>query len=164
MSNTTGDENDVQERYDMKGIEVGEGTEEMKGVEEGKGTEEGKEGKKIDPLNFMDLVPVRAQEHIQQEWQVGFKQLRFESRFWNKFFVRLGATDHLIVRLDRMGSEIFGYVDGERNVRQILVLLELKHRDEDGLRDRLVEYLKRLKFHGFIDLTRDGQSIDMETN
>ena len=104
------------------------------------------------PLNFMELVPHRIREHIRKEWQYGFEEPRFKSRFWNRFFMFLGASEHLIVRLDRMGSEIFGHIDGERNVRRILSLLELKHLDEADLRARLVEYLKKLEYHGYIEL------------
>jgi hypothetical protein len=103
-------------------------------------------------MNFMDLIPVRMTEHIQKDWQVGFREPRFQSKFWNRFFMTLGASEHLVVRLDRMGSEIFGHIDGERNVRRILTLLEINHKDEDDLRDRLVAYLKRLEHHEYIEL------------
>lgn len=100
----------------------------------------------------MDIVPVRARKHIQKEWQIGFEEPRFKSRFWNRFFMLLGSSKNLTVRLDRMGSEIFGHIDGARNVRRILTLLELKHADEPDLKGRLVEYLKQLEYHGYIKL------------
>lgn len=109
-------------------------------------------------INFLDLIPERRTEHIQEEWQIGFKLPRFRSRFWSWFFVHLGASEEYIVRLDRMGSEIWGHIDGEKTVRQILVRLELKHTDQDELRDRLVHYLKRLEFHEFIVLNE--QSVE----
>lgn len=163
-----GDEQGTEENIDRpEGDEQGpeEYVERPEGDEQGleenvdrpEGNEPGQEGNRErseddQPLNFMDLVPIRIKEHIQQDWQVGFKQSRFESRFWNWFFVHIGATENFVVRLDRMGSEIFGYIDGKRNVRKILVRLEINHTDEEDLRDRLVNYLKRLKFHEFIDL------------
>jgi len=104
------------------------------------------------PLNYMLMIPHRIREHIQKEWQVGFEEPRFKSTFWNRFFVFLGASENLMVRLDKMGSEIYGYIDGERNVRRILSLLELKHPDKENLRDRLVGYLKRLEYHEYIEL------------
>jgi len=104
------------------------------------------------PQNFMDIVPIRKMEHIQEEWQVGFRLPRFKSRFWNRFFTSLGASETYIVRLDRMGSEIWGYINDERTVREILVRLELNHAGEEDLRDRLVHYLKRIQFHEFIKL------------
>ena len=117
---------------------------------------------KDEPLNFMHMVPHRIREHIQKEWQVGFPEPRFKSPFWNRFFVFLGASEHLTVRLDRMGSEIWGHIDGERNVRRILSLLELKHPDKENLRDRLVHYLKRLEYHGYIELREAGDGVIRE--
>ena len=111
-------------------------------------------------LNLMDLIPVRTRDHIQQGWQVGFREPRFRSRFWNRFFMALGSSEHLIVRLDRLGSEIYGYIDGERNVRRILSLLEMGHPGEKGLRERFVSYLKRLEHHGFIELTVKGGTVE----
>jgi len=103
-------------------------------------------------LNFLELVPVRAKEHIKKDWQVGFEVPRFQSRFWRWFFVHIGATENYIVRLDNMGSEIWGYIDGKRSVREVLALLELHHPEEEGLKERLLHYLRRLDFHGFIRL------------
>jgi hypothetical protein len=110
---------------------------------------------KEQPRNLMFMVPHRLRDHIQKEWQVGFEEPRFKSSFWNRFFIFLGASEHLIVRLDRMGSEIWGSIDGERNVRRVLSLLQLKHPDQEDLRDRLVDYLKRLEHHGYIEIRED---------
>lgn len=104
-----------------------------------------------EPRNFLDLIPIRNKEHVQEQWQVGFKMPRFQSKFWTWFFVHIGATETYVLRLDKMGSEIWGHIDGKKTVRAILVRLELKHSEEEELRDRLVHYLKRLKFHEFID-------------
>ena len=107
----------------------------------------------------MHMVPHRIREHIQKEWQVGFEEPRFLSTFWNRFFVFLGASENLVVRLDKMGSEIWGHIDSERNVRRILSMLELKHPDKENLRDRLVHYLKRLEYHGYIELREAGVGV-----
>ncbi len=125
------------------------------GIDYSPGENDHEDGTEERPINFLDLIPERKAEHIQEEWQIGFKVPRFRSRFWSWFFVHLGASEDYIVRLDRMGSEIWGHIDGEKNVRQILVRLELKHPDEEELRDRLVHYLKRLEFHEFIVLNEE---------
>ena len=113
----------------------------------------------MEAINFLDLIPVRAKENIREGWQIGFKVLRFKNRFWSWFFVHIGASEDYVVRLDRMGSEIWGYIDDKRTVREVLVRLELHHPGKEGLRDRLVEYLKRLKFHEFIDLKKEENIV-----
>ena len=119
-----------------------------------KNTRRSKQTEKIveNPPNFLELVPVRAMKHIKKDWQVGFEVPRFKSKFWRRFFSLIGATENYVVRLDRMGSEIWEYIDGEKPVREILALLELHHPREKDLRGRLLHYLKRLEFHGFITL------------
>jgi len=134
-----------------------------KEITAGNGGEKATEPEEHIPLNFMDLIPERVKEHIKEDWQIGFKLPRFRSRIWSWFFIHLGATKDYIVRLDRMGSEIWGYIDDERTVRSILVRLELSHPKEEDLRDRLIHYLKRLKYHEFIELKTSEEKEETAT-
>ena len=74
-----------------------------------------------DDLNFLDLTPIRDAEWIEDEesGNIWIQVKKFKRPFWERFYTRLGAKDHIDVKMDEYGSWVWRAIDGEKTVREI---------------------------------------------
>lgn len=91
-------------------------------------------------------VSARTPERADVGWAVEADgRVRVEKRKFGAAGSRLlrafRVRDTLTVRLDPLGSEVWGLLDGRRTVADVLALLQEAHPDEDDLATRLGTFL-----------------------
>jgi hypothetical protein len=113
-------------------------------------------------LNLMELVPVRRLGHISLDGElVAIEVPRFKSEWARRLFLPRRRKPTVQVRLDAMGSFVWGRCDGARNVSQIAAdLADRFGPDVHPAPERLAAFIGQLRRQGFIDLRApDGRLV-----
>jgi len=113
-------------------------------------------------MNLMELVPLRRLGHINLEGElVALEVPRFKSAWAQRLFLPRRRKPNVQVKLDAIGSFVWGRCDGNRSVGQIAE--DLVERFGDEVRpaaERLSAFILHLKRQGFIDLRApDGRLV-----
>jgi hypothetical protein len=106
-------------------------------------------------VNLLDLVPRRTAEHeIDEERLVTVLMPRFRNRFMQRWLVPRYRSQHIKIKLDDIGSEVWLLCDGTRNVGEIAALMREKFNERiEPCNDRLAVFFKQLEQARFISYT-----------
>lgn len=99
-------------------------------------------------------VPIRTADHLEEEGRVVVMAPRFKGRAGKAVVRFLRREQTYRLRLDEYGSEVWRLVDGRRDVGAISELVV--ERFGDSIKPtipRLVEFLRRLRNVGAVDVT-----------
>ena len=112
--------------------------------------------KKKPQKNYLDFVPA----HIIERFTVndeGIVTLEIENKgVFNKIAQKLFKKPKIsYIHLDEMGSFVWPYIDGQRDITEIGVLVKEHFGDKaEPLYPRLAQYFKTLESYGFIKLDK----------
>lgn len=110
--------------------------------------------KSKDKVNILDVIPLRKDNistSIAEDGKVTLGILRFKSKWINKYFMPKSISSEIYVQLDMYGSEVWKMLDGKRSISEIIEVVQLVFPNEDGLDERIITYLYRLKHDKLID-------------
>lgn len=113
-------------------------------------------------FNLMELVPLRRLGHINLEGElVALEVPRFKSEWARRLFLPRCRKPNVQVKLDAIGSFVWGRCDGNRTVGRIAEDLVARFGDEvRPAPERLAAFIHHLKRQGFIDLRApDGRLV-----
>ncbi len=108
--------------------------------------------KKQNSENFLERKPIRA-SNIGWNEENGIVTLEIENKgFFNKIAQRFFKKPKVsYVHLDEMGSFVWPFLDGNKNLIEIGKLVEEKFGEKaNPLYERLAKYMDILKSYGFI--------------
>ena len=94
-------------------------------------------------------LPTRQAEWFIQDNLVRIKLPKFYGRMGKLFCRILRHNPHITLNLDSLGSFVWEKCDGHHSVEKILFCME-KHFDEEGLEERLVQFLYDLEKNDLI--------------
>ena len=107
--------------------------------------------------NYMDCVPVRAEDKPWRTLDDGSVEVDMENRgFYNfiaqKFFKKPRISH---ISLDKYGSVVWKGIDGKNTVGDIVLAMEAAFPNEkDRMLDRVVTYMATLQRSGFITMSK----------
>jgi hypothetical protein len=106
-------------------------------------------------VNLLDLVPRRIVEHeIDEARIVTVLMPRFRNRFMQRWLVPRYRSQHIKIKLDEIGSEVWLLCDGTRNVGGIAALMREKFTERiEPCNDRLAVFFRQLEQARFISYT-----------
>jgi hypothetical protein len=102
-------------------------------------------------------LPSRQAEWFIQDDFVRIKIPKFYGRMGKLFCRLLRRNPHITLNLDPLGSFVWEKCDGRHSVEKILCSME-KHFDEEGLEERLVQFLYDLEKNDLISFM-DSEKI-----
>lgn len=110
--------------------------------------------KKFENVNYLDLIPVKLQEHVMEE--NGLVSVLFP-RFTNKILVstvgRMLKNPNVKAKLDKLGTALWLEIDNNKNVDTIINNLKKKLGDEiEPAHERITSFLTKLYKYKFITL------------
>ena len=109
-------------------------------------------------VNFLDLVPVRTQEHeIMNDGKVCLKVPKFRKKWMRDFFIAGRRQKHYDIYLDELGTATWLEIDGQKNVDQICNALISREGNKvqpfDEIEDRVTKFLSQLYEQRYITFT-----------
>jgi hypothetical protein len=106
-------------------------------------------------VNLLDLIPRRTAEHeIDEARIVTVLMPRFGNRFIQRLLVPRFRSRYINIKLDEIGSEVWLFCDGARNVGEIASLMREKFGERiEPCHNRLALFFKQLERAGFISYT-----------
>ena len=110
--------------------------------------------KNKDKVNILDVIPLRKDNistTITEDGKVVLGILRFKSNWINKYFMPKSISKEIHVPLDVYGSEVWKALDGKSSISKITAEVKLVFPDTEGLDERILTYLYRLKHDKLID-------------
>ncbi len=104
-------------------------------------------------INLLDLIPVRKIEwKKKEEGLVELLKPKFKRPFLKKYLLPYVKRPHYRIKLDAVGSFIWGLSDGNLSVKEIAKSLKAEFGDKvEPLYDRLALFLQSLEKNGFIE-------------
>ncbi len=112
--------------------------------------------KKQKNQNYLDFIPQKKIERFTTD-NDGIVTLEIENKgVFNKIAQKLFKKPKIsYIHLDEMGSVIWGFVDGKRDITAIGILVKEHFGDNaEPLYPRLAQYFKTLEGYGFIRLNK----------
>lgn len=107
--------------------------------------------------NFLDLIPVRLQEHKEEEdGKVTVIVPKFKNDRFRNWFVPKRRSTHFRIHLDPNGSEVWKKIDGKRSVAQISEELHAGLNDGDELssvQTRVTKFMSYLYDQRYVSFT-----------
>lgn len=104
--------------------------------------------------NLLDTVPVRC-ERVITRWKGECIVLAFP-RFKHTWMCRLLGgkvlSEEIQVELEEHGTAVWQLIDGQRTVREIVLLLDEHFQGEAGYASRITTYLLQMQRDGLIKL------------
>lgn len=102
--------------------------------------------------NVFEFIPERNPEVLWEENSKGFVRIRVENCGLRSKIVKKLTGQARIDRvpLDRYGSFIWHYIDGEHTIGMIAALLAEAYPELEALEERMCDYVEALEEHGFI--------------
>ena len=105
--------------------------------------------------NYLDFIPKKLKKIHWKELDQGFIQIIiYRNSLLEKIIRKLFFTpDKYIINLDKMGSFIWEYIDGENSIYDISLLIKDEFKEEaEPLYERLIQYMNILKNNKLIEL------------
>lgn len=101
---------------------------------------------------MFDLVPCRNERIVtEKEGELSVIAFpRFRSKFLQKYLVPKKRSPYIRIRLEEHGTAVWELIDGKRNVREIVELLEEHFAREANYEHRITTYLNQLYRDGMI--------------
>ena len=112
--------------------------------------------KKKPQKNYLDFVPAHKIERFTVD-ENSIVTLEIENKgVFNKIAQKLFKKPKIsYILLDEMGSFIWPYIDGKRDITEIGVLVREHFGDKaEPLYERLSQYFKTLESYGFVELDK----------
>ena len=112
--------------------------------------------KKKPHKNYLDFVPPHKIERFTVNDE-GIVTLEIENNgVFNKIAQKLFKKPKIsYIHLDEMGSFVWPYIDGKRDITEIGVLVREHFGDKaEPLYERLSQYFKTLESYGFVELDK----------
>lgn len=112
--------------------------------------------KKKPQKNYLDFVPAHKIERFTVD-ENSIVTLEIENKgVFNKIAQKLFKKPKIsYIHLDEMGSFIWPYIDGKRDITEIGVLVREHFGDKaEPLYERLSQYFKTLESYGFVELDK----------
>lgn len=112
--------------------------------------------KKKPQKNYLDFVPAHKIERFTVD-ENSIVTLEIENKgVFNKIAQKLFKKPKIsYIHLDEMGSFIWPYIDGKRDITEIGVLVREHFGDKaEPLYERLSQYFKTLESYGFIEFNK----------
>ena len=106
--------------------------------------------------NYLEFVPQRCIERFSTD-EKGVITLEIENKgVFNRVAQKLLKKPKIsYIHLDEMGSFIWPYIDGKRDITEIGVLVREHFGDKaEPLYERLSQYFKTLESYGFVELDK----------
>ncbi|PKK85560.1 MAG: hypothetical protein CVT48_04875 [Thermoplasmata archaeon HGW-Thermoplasmata-1] len=103
--------------------------------------------------NLLDMVPTRttdAQWYADDGGLTRVRRKKFHGRIGRFFCKLLGKPDYLTIKLDLIGSAVWGLCDDKRDIRSILCSLEMEFPNEKELGERLKVFFFHLEKGGMV--------------
>lgn len=105
-------------------------------------------------INLLDTIPVHL-DCVHTEWEDGCTTLvlpRFRKAWMQKWFLPKAFSPYVRIRLEEHGTAVWGLIDGQRSVHDIIGLLESHFEGDESYPTRVAAYLLQLQRDGFIKL------------
>ena len=112
--------------------------------------------KKKPQKNYLDFVPAHKIERFTVD-ENSIVTLEIENKgVFNKIAQKLFKKPKIsYIHLDEMGSFVWPYIDGKRDITEIGVLVREHFGDKaEPLYERLSQYFKTLESYGFIEFNK----------
>ena len=112
--------------------------------------------KKKPQKNYLDFVPAHKIERFTVD-ENSIVTLEIENKgVFNKIAQKLFKKPKIsYIHLDELGSFIWPYIDGKRDITEIGVLVREHFGDKaEPLHERLSQYFKTLESYGFIEFNK----------
>ena len=104
--------------------------------------------------HWREWVPARLAESVEEGGLAVVLAPRFKGRLGRALVRRMGRPETFRLRLDEYGTAAWGAIDGRRDVGQISDLMRERFGDlAEPAEGRLVEFLRRLRNAGCVDVT-----------
>jgi len=111
-----------------------------------------KKKKKIDYVNYLDLIPIKEYEHeLLEDGLINILIPKFTNRFIVENILPRLRSPHIKAKLDEFGSEVWKLIDGYRTVDEISKKLVEKFDDRiQPVHERITKFLSHLRSHNMI--------------
>ncbi|MFW6160453.1 MAG: PqqD family protein [Acidobacteriota bacterium] len=103
------------------------------------------------PVNLLDLIPERKTKWENKEGQIILLKNKFKNPLLVKHLLPRMKNPYYRIKLDRIGSEVWGLCDGKKTVHEIGECLQQRFQEKiDPVYDRLALFLQTLERNHFI--------------
>lgn len=111
-----------------------------------------RDSKKGETTNLLELIPVRTISWKKsQEGLIVLLKPKFRHPFFVKHFLPRLKKPHYRIKLDSIGSFVWGQCDGNRSVKELAELMRQEFGEKvEPLYDRLTLFLQNLEKNRFI--------------
>jgi hypothetical protein len=108
--------------------------------------------KKIDYVNYLDLIPLKEYEHeLNEDGLINILIPKFKNRFMVENVMPRLRSPYIRAKLDEFGTEIWKLIDGYRSVDDISKKMVEKFGDRiQPIHERITKFLSQLHSHNLI--------------
>jgi len=111
--------------------------------------------KKKQPLNFLNLIPVRKDiEFTDTEGKVTLLLPKFKNEKFSNWFIPRSKTTKINFRMDETGSQVWRLIDGYKSVEKICsdlhIFLTNINKPTSQIEERVTRFLTDLAKNNFI--------------